>query len=187
MMAESTWYLRKAAPTAAICATGKACVKRLQSYSWTRTKSPGISDQSFEHYQFLPFLSISLWSQFEKRKRAAHRLILLVNRFSCSFPSSIYYSLHLEGKNINENSIISSCTTWLACSGCLDLMCVAIPELEVSLGEHPALPLLTNLLQWRHCTSRKSSFTTWKWVHQGLACLPWPGMMTRQDTLLKTL
>ena len=45
---------------AAICATGKACVKRLQSYSWTRTRSPGISDPSFEHYQFLPFLSISL-------------------------------------------------------------------------------------------------------------------------------
>ena len=33
------------------------------------------------------------------------------------------------------------CTTWLAWLRCLDLMWVALPELEVSLDKHPALPL----------------------------------------------
>ena len=63
-------------------------------------------------------------------------------------------------KEIYNNSILKTPTS-IACLACLDLMCAAIPEFDVSLEVHPTFPRRTSLLQCRHLTSRKSP-KSWK-------------------------
>ena len=181
MIAESTWYLREAAPPTA-SPVGNAFFKRgLQSNMLC------VKDPNFMIYQFLPLFSISLGSQFEQGQSTADCLVLLVNWLAAALSCQIQCSLHLDVVISIKASSILKCTTWLARSRCFALMWVAMPELDVSFEEQPALPLLTNLLQWMHWTSRKSPSTIWKWVHQGLVGLPLPGMVEERKRFCNTL
>ena len=94
---------------------------------------------------------------FDRKKfcfSCKHFLHLISEIKNTSWIHNPLCSLHLDRRVISmETSFILKWTTWVAWSRCLDLMCVAMPELEVSFEEHPALPRRTILLQRMHCTT----------------------------------
>ena len=184
IMAESIFYPRVNLVLARLCIHIDSPRQR-ESLS---TKVFIIFHWKNQTYQFPPCLAIRFWSQLEQGKTSTDSFILLVLVHLRSHLGSVKPLLNLttcwtwQLLKVRRVEI----TTWTASPECFDLMWLAIPELEASLVLQPALPRLTNLLQCRHRTSRKSPencsipgnysnqrripSTFWKWVHHGLVC-----------------